>query len=208
VYRRAARAGAVNKPFSQACENNKRPILAVLEQHLGGVSSLLEIGSGTGQHAAYFAAHLPHLCWQASDQPRHLPGIRAWQEEAALPNLPPPLELDVDHWPWPVLETQAVFSANTAHIMSWPSVARMIAGAGRVLVPGGWFLLYGPFRYDGQHTSESNADFDRMLRARDPASGVRDAEAVALHADRAGLEIVTDHPMPANNRLLVWRRRP
>lgn len=198
----------MNKPFSQACENNKAPILAVLEQHLDGVSHLLEIGSGTGQHGAFFAGKLPRLTWQASDLPHHLPGIRAWQQEAGLPNLPPPLELDVDDWPWPVSETEAVFSANTAHIMSWPSVKRMIAGVGRVLMPGGGFLLYGPFRYDGRHTSESNAAFDRMLRARDPDSGVRDIEAVALHADRAGLEIMADHAMPANNRLLAWRRRP
>ena len=197
----------MNKPFSQACENNKAPILAVLEQHLVGVSSLLEIGSGTGQHAAFFAGRLPHLTWQASDQGHHLPGIRAWQQEADLPNLPPPLELDVDHWPWPVSETEAVFSANTAHIMSWPSVKRLLAGVGRVLLPGGLFLLYGPFRYDGRHTSESNAAFDRMLRARDPDSGVRDVEPVALHADRAGLEVMADHAMPANNRLLVWRGR-
>ena len=197
----------MNKPFSQACENNKAPILAVLEQHLSRVSSLLEIGSGTGQHAAFFASRLPHLTWQASDLRHHLPGIRAWRQEADLPNLPPPLELDVNDWPWPVSGTEAVFSANTAHIMSWPSVTRLLAGVGRVLLPGGWFLLYGPFRYDGRHTSESNAAFDRMLRERDPDSGVRDVESVALHADRAGLEIMADHAMPANNRLLVWRRR-
>jgi SAM-dependent methyltransferase len=197
----------VNKPFSQACENNKAPILAVLEQHLAGVSSLLEIGSGTGQHAAFFASRLPHLTWQASDQGQHLPGIRVWQQEADLPNLPPPLELDVNDWPWPVSETEAVFSANTTHIMSWPSVKRLLAGVGRVLLPGGLFLLYGPFRYDGRHTSDSNAAFDRMLRERDPDSGVRDIEAVVLHADRAGLEVMADHAMPANNRLLVWRRR-
>lgn len=198
----------VNKPFSQACENNKAPILAVLEQHLAGVSTLLEIGSGTGQHAAFFAGRLPHLLWQASDRSHHLPGIGVWQQEAALPNLPPPLELDVNNWPWPVDETGAVFSANTAHIMSWPEVERLIAGVGRVLQADGRFLLYGPFRYDGRHTSDSNACFDQMLHQRDPDSGVRDVESVMLHADRAGLEILADHPMPANNRTLVWRRRP
>ncbi len=196
----------VNLPFSQACENNKAPILAVLKQYLTEAASVLEIGSGTGQHAVFFAERLPQLRWQTSDRCHMLPGITAWQAQAGLPNLPPPLELDVAVWPWPVLETDVVFSANTAHIMSWPLVKALVDGVGRVLHADGLFMLYGPFNYDGRHTSESNAQFDRMLRTRDPESGIRDIEALVLHADKAGLEIIADHAMPANNRLLVWRR--
>lgn len=196
----------MNLSFSQACENNKAPILNVLERYLGGVSTVLEIGSGTGQHAVFFAEHLPHLRWQASDRHHLLSGIRTRQKQAGLPNLPPPLELDVAIWPWPVLATDVVFSANTVHIMSWPLVRLFISGAGRLLPAGGLFMLYGPFNYDGKPTSESNAQFDRMLRARDPESGIRDIEALVLHAGQCGLEIAADHAMPANNRLLVWQR--
>ena len=158
--------------------------------------TVLEIGSGTGQHAACFSAALPHLAWQASDVAEHLPGIRMWGVE--------PIELDVDK-PWPVVDADAAFSANTAHIMSWPQVERMLAGIAsmnslRVL------CLYGPFNYGGRHTSESNARFDALLRARDPASGLRDFEAVVALAERYGLRIEEDNAMPANNRLLVLRR--
>jgi hypothetical protein len=161
---------------------------------------VLEIGSGTGQHAAYFAAQLPHLVWQASDVAEHLPGIREWIAE------PAPIELDVDK-EWPVVEADAVFSANTCHIMSWPQVQRMFDGIGKI--PSLRTLcLYGPFSYSGSHTSESNARFDAMLRGRDPASGIRDFEAIDALAGTAGLVLQEDNAMPANNRLLVWRPRP
>jgi SAM-dependent methyltransferase len=161
--------------------------------------AVLEIGSGTGQHAAYFAPELPHLVWQASDVAENLPGIRQWASH------PPPIELDVDR-DWPALSVDAVFSANTCHIMSWPQVERMFAGVGRLLPPRGVFALYGPFNYGGRHTSESNARFDAMLRSRDPASGLRDFEAVDALAESAGLVLMEDNPMPANNRLLVLRK--
>ena len=196
------------KPFSQACESNKRPILDVLSRHVGEISRVLEIGSGTGQHAVFFAEHLPHLTWQTSDQDLHHEGIRAWIREAGLPNVLPPLALDVTMDAWPVDHAQAVFSANTAHIMSWPEVEAFVAGVGRVLVEGGLFLLYGPFSYGGVHTSESNARFDLSLRSRDPAMGVRDFEAVDALARAAGMGLVEDNAMPANNRLLVWRQGP
>jgi len=194
------------KPYSEACEENKVPILAVLRQVFGDRQRVLEIGSGTGQHAVYFASHLPHLSWQTSDLPANLAGIRAWLEEAALPNLPPPLALDVDQAAWPVGSVDAVFSANTAHIMSWPGVRNMLAGVGRVLEPGGVFALYGPFSDHGRHTSESNANFDAWLRERDPESGVRDFEALNALAEAAGLVLESDSEMPVNNRTLVWRR--
>jgi hypothetical protein len=183
------------KPFSEACERNRAPILAVLKRVLAQSRRVLEIGSGTGQHAAYFAPELPHLVWQTSDIAEHLPGIRQWV------SAPPPIELDVDR-PWPVIEADTVFSANTCHIMSWPQVERLFAGIG-ALAPR-VLALYGPFNYNGRHTSESNARFDAMLRGRDPASGIRDFEAIVALAARHGLQLQEDNAMPANNRLLVF----
>jgi hypothetical protein len=156
---------------------------------------VLEIGSGTGQHAAYFATQLPHLVWQASDVAGNLAGIRAWGVE--------PIELDVDR-DWPELEPDAVFSANTCHIMSWPQVERMFDGIGR-LAPE-VFALYGPFNYHGRHTSESNARFDAMLRRNDPASGLREVDEIIKLAHAARLRLEEDNAMPANNRLLVFGR--
>jgi cyclopropane fatty-acyl-phospholipid synthase-like methyltransferase len=170
---------------------------------------VLEIGAGTGQHAVHFAPALPQLIWQASDIPAHLSGIALWLSEAALPNLPPAIALDVDgSWPEPdpAAPFDAVYSANTAHIMSWPQVERLFAGVGALLPPGGPFALYGPFSYGGRHTSRSNADFDRMLRARDPLSGVRDLDDLTGIADAAGLALERDIAMPVNNRTLVWRK--
>jgi len=200
-------ARMTEKPFSQACENNKRPILEVLSRHLRDVGEVLEIGSGTGQHAVFFADRLPHLTWRTSDQRIYHEGIRAWIEDRGPPNVLPPLDLDVTVRPWPVAQAEAVFSANTAHIMSWRMVEDFIDGVGRLLPQAGLFLLYGPFSYDGVHTSESNARFDLSLKARDPAMGVRDFRDIDALATRAGMELVEDNPMPANNRLLVWRRR-
>jgi hypothetical protein len=183
------------KPFSEACERNRAPILAVLRRVFQDRKKVLEVGSGTGQHAAYFAPELPHLVWQASDVAENLPGIRQWVSD------PPPIELDMDR-PWPPIDADAVFSANTCHIMSWPQVERLFGGIGR-LGPEA-VALYGPFNYDGRHTSESNARFDAMLRGRDPASGIRDFEAIVALARRNGLALREDNAMPANNRLLVF----
>jgi hypothetical protein len=184
------------RPFAEACERNREPILAVLKRIFKDRRSVLEIGSGTGQHAAYFAPELAHLVWHASDVAEHLPGIRLWGVE--------PIELDVAG-PWPPLEADAVFSANTAHIMAWPQVERMFRGVGALLPPGGLFALYGPFHYGGRPSAPSNARFDAMLRARDPASGVRNFEDLQALAQRCGLSLLEDNPMPANNRLLVWK---
>jgi cyclopropane fatty-acyl-phospholipid synthase-like methyltransferase len=195
------------KPFSEACERNRDPILAILKRVFRDRKRVLEIGSGTGQHAAYFAPELPHLVWQASDVAENLPGIRQWVQETGAPNLREPMILDVDQ-EFPSIQADAVFSANTCHIMSWPQVERMFAGVGRLLPPGGVFALYGPFSYHGKHTSESNARFDAMLRRNDPASGLRDFDAISALAKRAGLTLAEDNAMPANNRLLVWRSPP
>jgi SAM-dependent methyltransferase len=193
------------KSFSEACERNREPILGVLQRVFGDRRRVLEIGSGTGQHAAYFAPRLPHLTWQPSDVSENLPGIRLWREEAQAPGLLEPLELDVDR-PFPSVEADAVFSANTCHIMSWAQVERMFDGIGRLLPRQGVLALYGPFNYGGQPTSASNAAFDASLRRRDPQSALRDAEAIIALAARHGMTLEEDNAMPANNRLLVLRR--
>jgi SAM-dependent methyltransferase len=165
---------------------------------------VLEIGSGTGQHAAYFAPELPHLVWQASDVAENLPGVREWVKEAGASNLRDPIVLDVDQ-DFPSLQVDAVFSANTCHIMSWPQVERMFEGIGKIPTVK-IFCLYGPFNYAGKHTSESNARFDAMLRGGDPKSGLRNVEDLIELAARAGLVLAEDNPMPANNRLLVFQK--
>ncbi len=195
----------MGKPFSQACENNKRPILEVLQRRLGDVSSVLEIGSGTGQHAVFFAEQLPHLQWRTSDLVENHAAIRQWIDDAKLPNVLAPVALDVTEPHWPIGPVPAVFSANTAHIMAWPVVQAFLQGVGRVLAPGGLFLLYGPFNYEGGYTSESNARFDEWLAQRDPESAIRHFEDVERESRTAGLSLVEDVAMPANTRLLVWR---
>lgn len=193
------------KPYSEACERNRQPILDVLVRELAAARQVLEIGSGTGQHAVYFAGALPHLVWRTSDLAVNHNGIRCWVEEAALPNLRLPIELDV-LGDWPELEFDAVFSANTAHIMSWRAVTAMFEGVGERLPAGGRFVLYGPFSVGGRHLSDSNAAFDGWLKARDPLSGIRDLEALDGLAQRCGLVFRADYAMPANNRTLLWQR--
>lgn len=194
------------KPFSQACENNQAPILAVLQRVFADCGDILEIGSGTGQHAAYCAPRLPHLRWQTSDLRGNHPGILAWRAACGAPNLLAPLDLDVDREPWPVGRKDGVFSANTCHIMAWGSVVRLFAGVGRMLAPGGVLAIYGPFNYGGQFTSASNARFDVWLKQQTPHQGIRDFEAVNELAEAVELRLLEDNAMPANNRLLVWRR--
>jgi len=194
------------KPYSQACENNKEPLLAILRETLRGARRVLEIGSGTGQHAVYFAAHLPHLVWHTSDLPPMHTGIRAWLEASELENVRAPLALDVDAAEWPVGEVDAVFSANTLHILPWRSVEHLFQGVGRVLGPRGVLAVYGPFKFEGRYTSASNESFDRFLRARDPQSGVRDFEALDALAAGQGLAFAERHVMPAHNETLIWRR--
>jgi hypothetical protein len=194
------------KPYAAACDENRDPILAILRQVLTRPARVLEIGSGTGQHAVYFGAQLPHLHWVLSDLPEHHAGIRAWLEEAGLPNLEGPLALDVLRPDWALQGIEAVFSANTAHIMSEPAVAAMFAGVGRLLTRGAPFLLYGPFNYGGAYTSDSNRRFDAWLKARDPASGIKDVDWLEGLARSAGMVLEADHAMPVNNRTLIWRK--
>ncbi len=194
------------KPYSESCEQNRAPILEVLRVELAGCAHLLELGSGTGQHAVYFAGEFPGLSWQTSDVSSMHPGIQAWIDESGVPNILPPLTLDVCRDHWPRVSYDAVYSANTVHIMGWPEVVCLFAGVARVLRAGGVFCLYGPFNYDGRYTSESNARFDAWLTARDPASGIRDFAALRALAADSGLLLDNDYAMPANNRILVWRK--
>ncbi|MGH8036396.1 MAG: DUF938 domain-containing protein [Stenotrophomonas sp.] len=200
--------------WSEACERNRDPILGVLRRHLHDRRRVLEVGSGTGQHAAYFAAGLPHLLWQASDHPDYLPGIAERLAEAGLPNAPAPWPLQAVLVPMPGLAPlpaehlafDAVFSANTLHIMSWPHVQALFAGLPGVMADDALLCVYGPFNDNGNYSSDSNRQFDAWLKARDPESGIRDAEAVDALAAAQGLALIEDVAMPANNRLRVWRR--
>lgn len=195
------------KPYSESCDQNRAPIQAVLDDVFADRKHVLEIASGTGQHAVYFGAALPHLTWQTSELAVNHAGIRLWLDEAQLPNVLPPLEIDVTAPAWPVTQqVDAIFNANTVHIVSWPAVQQLFAGIGRVLAPGGVLCMYGPFNYGGQFTSESNARFDVWLKNRDPGSGVRDFEAINQLAEAQGLKLLQDIAMPANNRSLVWQR--
>jgi cyclopropane fatty-acyl-phospholipid synthase-like methyltransferase len=192
--------------LSEACERNKGPILAVLREELSRSRQLLEVGSGTGQHAVHFAAALPQLRWQPSELAENLAPLAERIRLEGGANLCAPVVLDVREDPWPVAPADAVFSANTLHIMGWSAVREFFRGVGALLMPSGVLCVYGPFRFGGRHTSDSNDAFDRYLKERDPESGVRDFEALDAEAQARGLRFAANHAMPANNRTLVWRR--
>ena len=195
-------------PYSAACERNKEPILEVLRTHFADRAQVLEIGSGTGQHAVHFARALPHLAWHPTEQLSYLGDLTARVKSEGTQNLRAPAQLDVRQRVWPVRSADAVFTANTLHIMSWPEVSDLFRGVGGVLAPGGVFCVYGPFRYGGRYTSESNKEFDRMLKERDPDSGLREIEAIATLALQHGMRLNADHDLPANNRLVVFTKEP
>jgi SAM-dependent methyltransferase len=195
-------------PFSAACERNKDPILEVLRIRFAGRAQVLEIGSGTGQHAVYFARALEHLAWHPTEQLAYLSDLAERVKLEGSHNLRAPTLLDVRQAVWPVRSVDAVFTANTLHIMSWPEVMALFAGLGGVLAPGGVLCVYGPFRYAGRYTSDSNQEFDRMLQERDPLSGLRDIQAITSLAEQYGLRLDADHDLPANNRLLVFVKEP
>lgn len=195
------------KPHAPACDRNRGPILDVLKHCFSDRDQVLEVGSGTGQHAVFFAAAMPWLTWQTADMAENLPGIRMWLDEAALPNLPPPIELQAAG-PWPNGPYDAVFSANTLHIMGWPDVEKLFAALDGVMAKDAVLAVYGPFNYGSKFTSDSNAEFDVWLKQRSAASGIRDFEAVNALAESIGLKLFADHAMPANNRTLVWKRGP
>jgi SAM-dependent methyltransferase len=195
-------------PFSAACERNKEPILEVLRIRFADRAQVLEIGSGTGQHAVHFARALAHLTWHPTEQLAYLADLAERVKLEGGHNLRPPTLLDVTQAVWPVRSVDAMFTANTLHIMSWPEVIALYRGVGAVLAPGGVFCVYGPFRYDGRYTSDSNQEFDRMLQERDPQSGLRDILAITALAEQYGLILDADHDLPANNRLVVFTKEP
>lgn len=197
---------ATEKPDAPSCERNREPILAVLAEYFPCNRRVLEIGSGTGQHAVHFAAAMPQWQWQCSDRAENLAGIRLWLTEAGLPNTPEPMELDVASGDWPSDRYNAVFSANTLHIMGWDDVRALFRGLPNVLEDDARVVIYGPFNDHGHFSSDSNAQFDQSLRTRAPQMGIRDQSAVDALAQAAGLQLIAAVPMPANNRCLVWQR--
>jgi hypothetical protein len=191
------------KPFSQACENNKDPILQVIKTVFCQPTTVWEIGSGTGQHACYFAAHLPHIEWQATDRRENIPGICLWQEQAQLSNLKPPLTLDVSDAAWPCTAIDALFTSNTLHIMSWDEVQLLFDRLTEYLSHNAYMCIYGPFNYNGAYTSDSNASFDVWLKSQNALSGIKGFEDIMFLSTARGFSLLQDIAMPANNRLLV-----
>lgn len=195
-----------NRPYADACEQNKWPILQVLKEQRSEPQTILEIASGTGQHAAFFARQMPHLTWQTSDLAHNLPGIGAWIAQADCHNLPNPIALDVGDKQWNVGKVDSLFCANAIHIMSWQQVISLFDGIANITAPTAKLIMYGPFNYQHHYTSKSNQQFDAMLKQRDPESGIRNFEDVNQLASKAGFSLLQDYPMPANNRTLAWQK--
>ena len=196
------------KVHAPACERNRAPILESLQNLLNSATgTLLEIGSGTGQHAVYIAPAFPHLKWQTSDLKDKIANIELWRKESGIANINSAIELDISQHPWPIKNINTVFSSNTLHIVAWPLVIDFFTGVERVLCDKGLCIVYGPFNYQGKFTSNSNKQFDAWLKTQDPQSGIRDFEAVNEVACRQNLELKKDIEMPANNRLLVWQKK-
>ena len=192
----------MSKPYSESCDQNREPILSNIRPVFSSIDMVLEIGSGTGQHAIYFAEKMPHLTWHTSDCASYLDGINRWLSDASLPNTIPPFELDVSKSKWPEFSPDAIFTANTVHIMSCDDVENLMRGAGKILKKNASLIIYGPFNYNGQFTSESNRSFDQWLKDRDQLSGIKNFEDIALLAVDNGMHLLNDYKMPANNRIL------
>ena len=191
---------------SEACERNKYPILKILRNVFSNSKNVLEIGSGTGQHAVYFGKNLSHLTWQPTDLKENISDITERIELEGTKNVRLPIELDVTKHPWPVSGVDAIFTANTFHIMSWEYASDFFKGGGNVLTGEGVMCIYGPFKYNGEFTTESNAEFDKWLKSRGLESGIRDFEEVNKLALEQGFKLASDHNMPANNQCIVWNR--
>jgi SAM-dependent methyltransferase len=194
------------KPYAESCDVNREPILDVLRVWFADRKHVLELASGTGQHAVHFGRALPHLLWQTSELQQNHAGKQMWLDEAQLPNVRAPVLIDANDAVWPVQNVDAIFCANSVHIMSWAEVEKLFAGISRVLTQGGILCLYGPFNYNGKFTSESNARFDVWLKSRNPKSGVRDFEALNKLAAAQNMKLLKDIEMPINNRTLIWQR--
>lgn len=198
-----------DKPFSQACENNRQPIYDVLKDTFADKKTILEIGSGTGQHAVFMAPRMHHLQWQTSDLSENVDGINRWIDDEKVVNVLRPLEIDIEkHWPNTGLlkNFDGLYTANTCHIMPWETVRKFLVGL-KGMEEGSRLAIYGPFKYQGQFTSESNERFEHWLKAQEAHRGIRDFEAIAEEANKSGFELLEDHNMPANNQLLIWQKR-
>jgi len=194
----------INRLFSESSEQNKNVIYETIKPFLFDAEQVLEIGSGTGQHAIHFASMVPGLVWQASDLAENLRTINAWINDSRLPNLPEPIELDVSSR-WINKTFDLVYSANTFHIMNHDQVEQCLLRCTACLRTGGYLIIYGPFNYDGKYTSASNEQFDSWLKSRDPLSGIKHFEWINQLASESGLQLVSDNAMPANNRILIWQ---
>lgn len=194
------------KPIAEACLRNQQPIASALSTYLDVPGRVLEVGSGTGQHAVFIAAQLPHLQWQPTDLADTLPGIELWRQDAGLDNVLPAMELNVNHLPWTLAAEafDAVFTANTVHFVDWTTVENLFRGTTQALVKGGHLLVYGPFNENGQHTSRGNQQLDQWLKRRAPESGIKDRQAVIELAADYGLIHRESHSLPANNQLLSF----
>ena len=192
----------MKKPYSESCDQNKDAILSVISAVLSSSSSVLEIGSGTGQHAVYFAEKMPNLKWYTSDCKSYLEGINMWLLDAGLSNVQMPFELDVSSSEWPDMDVDAIFTANSIHIMNQQDMVNFMAGVGHLLGEQGHLLIYGPFNYKGTYTSKSNESFDQWLKGRDSSSGIKHFEEMESQANINGMRLVSDFEMPANNRIL------
>ncbi len=201
----APQQAPMDKPYSPSCERNRQPILDVLSAAFADRRKVLEIGSGTGQHAIHFAAGLPYLLWQTSERTEQLAGLRLWLGEAALPNTPPPLNLEVTGL-WPEDRFDAIFTANTLHIMAWSEVQALFAKLPAVTCAEATLVVYGPFNRNGRFTHISNKAFDAQLKTQGTHMGIRDIEAVDALAHEAGFMLQDDLSMPANNRCRIWQR--
>lgn len=198
---------AMTKPFAPSCERNREPILEVLKDTiLDSDRRLLEVGSGTGQHAVYFAPEFPHLEWFPTDLSANLAGMNLWFNEARIQNIQRPVRLDVSKDDFPKVKFDVVFTANTFHIMSWKDCKSLMKLLGKRLRENSRAVIYGPFKYNGEFTSASNAEFDQTLKAQNPVSGIRAFEDVNNNMLKNGFELVHDYEMPANNRMLVYNR--
>jgi cyclopropane fatty-acyl-phospholipid synthase-like methyltransferase len=192
----------MQRPYSESCDQNKLPILSVIEPIFIGCSVVLEIGSGTGQHAVYFAEKMPHLQWRCSDCASDLVGINQWIKDSHVSNVITPITLDVSESQWPTDPVDAMFTANSLHIMRYQDVINFMTGAGILLNTGGHLVIYGPFNYNGEFTSASNKSFEQWLKSRDPLSGIKNFEDIEALANQNGFKLCRDYEMPANNRIL------
>ena len=194
------------KPYADSCDQNRDAILNIIQPLLLSSKSVLEIGSGTGQHAVYFSERLPHLTWNSSDRVENIEGIKLWLSENDSKKTPPPVELDVTQEAWPEISFDTVFTANTCHIMNQRSVEIMFKRIGDLLPDDGQLIIYGPFNYNQQYASTSNQQFDQWLKLRNPESSIRNFEDLNDLAEKSGMTLVGDYEMPANNRILHWKK--